>query len=237
MTSHDIHTLAGAFALDSLPADEERFFAAHLAACESCRQEVAELRATAATLGSAVAAPPPPSLRSNVLTAIEATRQEPAPMTDRRWAQRRLALVSAAAALVFVAAGIGVVATRLNTSLEQMRETSAQVAVVLTAEDAQTIPVNGKAGQSARLITSDEVGKTVFVGSGLPAVPDDKTLELWLIDDEGAHPAGVFQPDERGQAMHLVDADLKGVEAVGVTIEPAGGSPQPTTDPFLLTEV
>lgn len=237
MTDHEIHTLAGAYALNALPDDEERFFEAHLGACDACRAEVAELRATAASLGSAAAAPAPPSLRSDVLAAIDVTRQDPAPTRLAAQRRRPLAVLSAAAALVILVAGFGVAIARLNAELEETRTRAAEVAAVLTADDAELITVTGSAGEQARIITSAEHGRTVFVGNDLQPVPSDKTLELWLINEDGAQPAGLFTPDEDGRAVHVVPRDLAGVDAVGVTVEPAGGSPQPTTDPFLLTDV
>ncbi len=239
MSNKEIYTLAGAYALNALPEDEERFFEVHLDACDACRAEVAGLRATAAALGRAAATPAPPSLRSDVLTAIDVTRQEPAPLRARRDASRRrpLAVLTAVAAFVLLVAGFGVTITRLSAELDETRSRSAEVAAVLTAADAETIPVTGPAGEQARIITSAERGRTVFVGNDLQPVPSDKTLELWLIDDAGAHPAGLFAPDEDGRVVHVVPRDLTGVDAVGVTVEPAGGSPQPTTDPFLLTDV
>ncbi len=54
MTS-DLHTLAGAYALDVLTDDERRRFEGHLTACDDCRMEVDGLQATAALLGAVAA--------------------------------------------------------------------------------------------------------------------------------------------------------------------------------------
>ncbi|MDI5982443.1 RskA family anti-sigma factor, partial [Amycolatopsis magusensis] len=77
MTSPDMHTLAGAYALDALDDVERERFRRHLAECPSCAQEVRELQATAARLGAAVAEDPPPGMKAEVLASIRATRQEP----------------------------------------------------------------------------------------------------------------------------------------------------------------
>jgi anti-sigma-K factor RskA len=74
--SPDIHTLTGAYAADALPEDERRFFEAHLAECDACAQEVAELQATAAILGAASYETPPPGMKSAVLAEIDQIRQE-----------------------------------------------------------------------------------------------------------------------------------------------------------------
>ena len=73
----DIHTLAGAYVLDAVDPEERAGFEAHLAECESCRDEVAALRGTAAALAASEAAPPPESLRTKVMAAAAQTPQLP----------------------------------------------------------------------------------------------------------------------------------------------------------------
>ena len=75
--SHEMHLLTGAYAADALDAGERDAFEVHLETCDACRQEVAELTATTARLGSAEAVPPPPGLRARVLDEIARTRQLP----------------------------------------------------------------------------------------------------------------------------------------------------------------
>ena len=53
MSTAELHTLTGAYALHALPEDERVAFERHLGACEACAQEVRELSATAARLGLA----------------------------------------------------------------------------------------------------------------------------------------------------------------------------------------
>lgn len=237
----DVHTLSGAYALNALPADEQRFFEAHLEACETCRQEVAELRATAAVLGAAAAEPAPATLRAGVLQAIDHTRQDgvwaaPAPAPPGYVMPRPL-VIAVAAVFMMVFVGLGATVARLDGRVDALRESQAQVAAVLTAEDAQVVTVGDATGPHGRVVTSPSHGRTVVVAGGLPVVSSDHVLELWLIDEAGATPAGLFRPDADGRAVHLLASDLAGVDAVGVTVEPRGGSPEPTTTPILLAEV
>ncbi|MGW4275741.1 RskA family anti-sigma factor, partial [Streptomyces seoulensis] len=57
MTTMDLHSMTGAYALHALPDDERAAFERHLAGCASCAQEVAEFAATAARLALASSAP------------------------------------------------------------------------------------------------------------------------------------------------------------------------------------
>jgi hypothetical protein len=76
-------------------------------------------------------------------------------------------------------------------------------------------------------------GALVFIGDHLPALPQGKTYELWLLPpDKSAAPvpAGMFKPDARGVASVMMPDIPKGLPAqgFGVTVENDGGSQKPT---------
>ena len=80
------HVLAGAYVCDALDRPELEAFEAHLAQCETCSLEVAELRATVAALAVIAIEPPPLGLRTRVLDQIMLTGQVasgPAPASHR----------------------------------------------------------------------------------------------------------------------------------------------------------
>jgi anti-sigma factor RsiW len=81
MTSPDLHTLTGAYAVHALSDREREEFERHIADCPACAQEVRELSATATRLALAAAAVPPPQMREQVLRRIAAVRQEPPAVT------------------------------------------------------------------------------------------------------------------------------------------------------------
>jgi anti-sigma-K factor RskA len=244
--SPDIHTLTGAYAADALPEDERRFFEQHLAACEACAQEVAELQATAARLGAASQEPPPPGLKDAVLAEIDQVRQEPprtsaadaaaAAARDRRRRWSSLAMPAAAAVVVAVL-GLGVVVANLSSRLSEVETHATQLTDVLAASDAQLVEAEGPEGSRARVVVSASRGEAVFLVSGMDPAPHQHTYELWLIDDAGATPAGLFDVDDRGRATRVMTGDLGSTLAIGVTVEPEGGSPQPTTDPLMVVEL
>jgi anti-sigma-K factor RskA len=77
----------------------------------------------------------------------------------------------------------------------------------------------------------------VLILTGLQPLPPEQIYELWLIPQEGNPiPAGLVQVDETGAAIATLDAadPPQGFAAVGLSIEPAGGSPQPTGPIVLL---
>jgi anti-sigma-K factor RskA len=247
----DIHTLTGAYAVDALPPEERELFEAHLQECDPCAQEVAELLATAAELGSALSAPPPASLRASVLAEIDQTRQEPPPpsattddvvdLDERRREQPRrwwTHLVAPAAAVVAIAVvGLSLMVANLTDRIDQLEAANSQFVDVLAAPDAETLSVEGPDGSVARVVVASSRGEAVFLTDGMPATADDEVYELWLIDDDGPAPAGLFEVDERGRATRVLTGDMANAAAIAVTVEPAGGSPQPTSDPLMVVEL
>ena len=236
----DIHALAGAYALDALPPEERRFFEAHLDVCSVCRHEVNELIATAAMLGVAVAEPPPADLRARVLAQIDVTRQDSVQETftfQRRRGWWRSALVPVAASLVLIIGGLTVAVDRLGDRLDRTEREQQLVAQVMAAPDSRVVPIDGPEGSRARLIVSESAGHAVFVADDLPDVGRERAYALWLIGGDGAVAAGLVQPSDGGETVRLVEGDVSSADAFGVTVEPAGGSEQPTTDILMFAEI
>jgi anti-sigma-K factor RskA len=233
--SADVHALAGAYALNALPSDEQAFFERHLAACDACRFEVAELQETAARLAAGVAAAPPAALRDRVLAAADVTRQlPPEPTTIRQrtparpqdWRHRLFLPV--AASLVLVVVALGGVIINLTSRLPQTGPEPTAVVNVLGAEDLQTVELDLGGTVPGRFLYSPSLDRGVLVAHGVADPGGRQTYEFWLMHDGHPVPAGVFRPDEGGAAIAEVTAPVRGAELVAITIEPAGGSEQPT---------
>jgi anti-sigma-K factor RskA len=236
-----MHTLAGAFALDAVNDVERAEFARHLEECESCAQEVAELRATAARLGAAMAEEPPPEFKDRVLAAMHATRQLP-PRTrpgsherSRRSARapRWAVVVAAAAAVIGLAAGGvfgGIALTQqqelqsAQSRLDQAKQRYEPVAALLSAPDAKTAHGEAPIGGGVTVIASKSLNRVMVMDTGLPAQPGGKVYEAWLITGGNApRSAGVIAASDDGG---LVVADGVGpVDQLAVSVEQAGGSP------------
>ncbi|WP_210439219.1 anti-sigma factor [Nocardioides xinjiangensis] len=233
----DLHKLTGAYALDALDDLERARFEQHLAGCDDCRAEVAELRETAALLAGSVATPAPASLRDSVLAGISQVRPLPpevpeqAPGSTHRGRRWMPFLVAAALALVL---GVGAALTRPWVSDDAPRLTVAEQ--VLQAPDAQEVSVDlGEAGR-ATVVRSRSEDRAVIVTEDMVAAPDGKDYELWLqTPDEEMVPAGLM-PDDPDQTV-VLDGSAAEAIAVGITVEPDGGSEQPTSDPIALFDL
>jgi anti-sigma-K factor RskA len=230
----DVHALAGAYALNALPSDEQAFFERHLAACDACRFEVAELQETAARLAAGVAAPAPPALRERVLAAADVTRQlPPEPATAQHGAARshdwrqRLFLPVAASLVLIVVALSGVIVNLTSRAPQTGPEPTAVVSV-LGAEDLQTVELDLGGTVPGRFLYSPSLDRGVLVAHGVADPGGRQTYEFWLMHDGHPVPAGLFRPDDGGAAIAEVTAPVRGAELVAITIEPAGGSERPT---------
>lgn len=238
----DVHKLTGAYAVDAVDELERARFEQHLAECEDCRAEVAELRETAALLSEDTAVTPPAALRESVLAGISQVRPlppevpAPAPRASSEHRSGRRAwmpfLVAAALALVV---GVGALIVQPWGGDDVPQLTAAEQ--VLQAPDAEEVFVDlGEAGR-ATVVRSKTEDKAVITTEDMVAAPDGKDYELWFIDGDTFTSAGLM-PDVADQTV-VLDGSASDAAAVGITVEPEGGSKQPTTDPlavFDLTE-
>ena len=249
MTDHEdtrsypnsVHALSGAYAVDAVDDLERARFEAHLRDCTDCRIEVESLREAAAAL-AADPIEPPARLRAEVLASIESIRPLPPLIEHRREAIPASALrrpwLSATGPLL-VAAALVLVALVTTVTLQPWASDDkgqSPTERVLAAGDRAEIDKQFADGSSATIVFSKSEGRAVIVTEDMALAPDRKVYELWFRTPSGVfEPAGLM-PDEN-DATVLLDGDASKATAVGITIEPDGGSPIPTTPPIALFEL
>ncbi|MFJ7592377.1 anti-sigma factor domain-containing protein [Streptomyces sp. NPDC097617] len=245
MNSVDLHTLTGAYVLDALEPAERDAVERHLADCMSCAQEVRELSETVTRLGLAVAAPPSPALRDEVMRRIATVRQEP-PTTVKasrgghvrpRWRAPNWALAACFAAAV----ALGGVAVSQYEQAQEAREQAVRariandaVGAVLASADARvsTAPLRG--GAVGTVVVSASRNQAVFAASGMPAPPSGKVYQLWYNDGGGRMRSAGLMDTGTPAAATLLHGPVDTASGMGITVEPAGGSPLPTSTPVAL---
>ncbi|HCT79126.1 MAG TPA: anti-sigma factor [Micromonosporaceae bacterium] len=230
----DIHSLAGPYALDALDDLERELFEEHIIACESCAAEVAELCETAARLSDETWAAPPARLRGAVLERIRNTRQAFPPLrppTRRdpalRWRHRTRTLVAAGVAAIVAAAGVYVVQElRLREQRIAAQQETNRIESVLAAPDATLRSAQVQGGGRVTVVTSASRDEAVVVLADAKDPGVNKAYQLWLIEGSTPKSAGVLAA-EQINATRLITG-VKGMNVLGLTIEPAGGSKAPT---------
>jgi anti-sigma-K factor RskA len=251
--THDLHVLTGVYALDALDGRELDRYERHLRRCQSCLSEMRGLREVATSLAVAASAEPPAELRERVLLLASQTRQLPPELTRharRRWSLRgwlsripwliwmpRLATVTAVVAVI-AAVVLGITLSDTEQQLNTQRTQSAAIAAVLAAPDARTVTGPVKTGGTTTVVLSAIRHELVVSSSGLAALPADKVYELWLISPAAvAHRAGLLPAAASGRTAPVLASGLVAGDELGMTVEPAGGTSQPTTAVILALKL
>ncbi|KUM71348.1 anti-sigma factor [Streptomyces sp. ISL-22] len=250
----DLHSLAAPYALDALEPAERLRFEKHLKTCAGCAAEVRTLSEDAVRLAWSTAAPPPAALRDRVLAAVRTMPQEPGrepararatqlpphvwgtqppPARTRAAGPRPLlvpfATATAAAALV-VASLFAVQADRTQDQLDAQRARASEIANVLAAPDARATAGEDAQGRTIGVVASASQGRAIVTLSGYGDLPSGRVHQLWLM-----------RPDAQPRSLGLFDGDTplatsgldKSATSLAVTVEPDGGSPQPTSQPIV----
>jgi anti-sigma-K factor RskA len=250
--------LLPAYSLGALDAEERRELEAHLSGCADCRRALAAWE----RLGADLAQTPPPvppaaTTRARLLRAVRTTagaRLAPRPASRLPW------LVAAAALALAVWAGAAQVATRREA--RRLEAAGAAAAERLAAAEQELFAARTELARlrvAARIVGSPAARAIVLAGLGpapgasarayvdpgerralfhaweLPPPPAGKTYQLWFIADGRPVSAGTFEIDPEGHGVTLVEdvAPVDSIQAWAVTIEPAGGVPQPTGEMVL----
>lgn len=245
---HDLHTLSGAYVLDAVDSTAERDrYEHHLHRCQTCAGEVRELREVTTSLAIAAALQPPPALRPQVLAAVRRTRQLPPVVEDeprrgRLWEWwlglwsgwlPRLA-VGFAAAGAAAAVVLAVILVGVQHRLDDAQAQNHAIAAVLAAPDARVLTRPTSVGGSATVVLSRAERELIVTTEGLRPLPRGQVYEAWLINPRQTRPAGLLPAPSGGRTQPLLAGGLAPGDTLGLTVEPAGGTAQPTTKPILL---
>lgn len=244
-THHDPapHDLLAAYLLDAVDDDERQRFEEHLLGCTECERELAELGGTVEALAASVPVAPPPRLREEVLRQVAQDRaahdgsaapagQSDAP-TDMLAAQRekrssrRMFLLAGAAAAVAAVMAL-VIGPFLGTDTMTTQ-------TIAAAADAERFEV-AVGDATATVIVSRSLNKAAIETSDMAPAPDGQAYQLWLAQADGTLTDAGLMPQTDNPAM-VLSTDLGEAVAVGITMEPSGGSPQPTSEPIALVSI
>jgi anti-sigma-K factor RskA len=234
---HQTHVLdlLPAYMIGSLEMDERSRVEEHLLSCWICRDESRAFQVVVDELSLAVpAAAPASDLRDRLLQRVHATRPQSQervsqPVIARPFWERLLPVWGLASLLLIVglAASSFILWQRVE-NLEFATAPGGMRAVPLSATDAAP-----RATGFVLVSTDGEDGALVV--DGLPPLEESQQYQLWLIRDGQRTSGAVFSTDEKhyGGTRIRAPRSLLEYSAVGITIEPAGGSPQPTGEQVL----
>ncbi len=242
------------YALNELQSEDLQQFEQHLETCATCRRELQAMRSDLGLLGlSAVGPKPPARSKERLMRAIAAEPRgvhsaatTPVPGRRNFW----LTWIPAAIALAVIAFAITLrqsnqslhdqlveLRNRYNDQRVQLGRAQENMRLLLAPDAVHVSLIPPKAGKqpNATAIVSPSQNRMTLMASNLPAVPAGKAYELWVIPAQGAPVnAGVFKPDEHGNAM-MLDHPLPTMQmkTFALTVEDEAGSDKPTS-PIVL---
>jgi anti-sigma-K factor RskA len=125
------------------------------------------------------------------------------------------------------------------TQQQQLVQARELIATLTSADALHFTLVAGKTAlqPQGKAIYVRSTGTLVFLASNMPALPPQKTYELWLIPTSGEPiPAGIFRPDIHGSAALIKPPLPAGVQPTtfAITVEPSAGSAAPTSTPIMV---
>jgi hypothetical protein len=226
-----------AYAIGGLDPDRVEELEGHLAGCRRCQEELRWLAPAVRALPEAVERQaPPPELKQRLMAEVRADavaeeeRARDEGRADRADARGGFGewlrglrvggltwkpLAGLALAILVIAGGIGYAVGSGGGS---------------GGAHTTEVPV-AAGGVGAKVVTEDGRGELHLTGVG--QLPKGRVLEAWVERDGIVEPVpALFAPDQAGRASTTIES-MKGVTAVMVTREPAGGSKKPTTKPLV----
>jgi anti-sigma-K factor RskA len=161
--------------------------------------------------------------------------------TERRGATKVLRFpawaVGAASAVVFVAIA-GLIAWNVALMSQVDDDDPAMFASRITSVTALQPADGAPAGASGYILYADGEAQAVIVGEGMPDLGESQTYQLWAVTSDGdASSLGLMEADDDGRSRALVPFDADESDIIAVTIEPPGGSDQPSTAPVFSARV
>ncbi len=224
-----------AYALGALEGDDLRALEVHLQICNSCRAELVQYRAISDGLLTALPPrPPSAALRKRLQSQLPSAQKQTQPRFRFAWSFGRLALGGVLALLLLMNAfsflQMRQIQKQQETLAQQVR-TSQFALSMLAYPNTQAIPIAAD-NLSGSVLLDRERNTAALVMWHLPELSETQTYQAWLIQPDGQRvSAGVFRPQaDKSYTTKPVypKQDLSKFVGIGVTVEPAGGSEQPT---------
>ena len=200
--------------------------------CEVCMQGIKEAREVATLLGgSAAPAEPSPRLRRRILASVG--------VEERRFGWTpwlAAALAMSMFAVVYFYGQSSDIAHELARARQEMGQQQTKLAqlneafAILNGVDTKVVTFGEGQQQppKGRVFVNKNMG-VLLIANNLPKAPAGKMYEMWVIPKGGKPiPAGLFNSDEKGSAMHMMHNVDPNTDTVAVTMEPEAGSAQPT---------
>ena len=260
MDQRQIEELLPFYALDALTDEERELVESYIAAHPEARAQLDEMTQAASSLPQGVSpVEPPRRIKDALMSRVRAGERGRLSATDQP-PRRVFRLENIFQAFSLGAAIVAIVwAVFLNFQISRLQGQVSLLGDALAAQSNSLQEINSKlsqptespvitislAGTDARprahgqLIADPASTSAVLVVGGLGQLEAGKTYQVWLIDGGGPHSAGLLAVDVHGQGFLILTSELAISEfnSLGISIEPDGGSAQPTGEIVVLSDL
>ncbi len=243
MRDDHVDDLIDLYALGALEPDEQGAVDEHLDTCGRCRTQLARAKELVLMLAwTPDQHDPPPMLRGRLMRRVQQLQRLDGDQPQRWWqrflpdmrqrsAQVAFGLSMALAALLLITSLRTSTLQREITVLRSQLRDQQVIVDALRSPDTRLVSLTQESGASqARLLLDPNGQRGYLVTSELEQLPGNQTYQLWLLDGQTPVSAGMFEIDEQGVGRAVVEANqpLREYQGIGISIEPVGGSSQPT---------
>lgn len=232
MSCESVQDLIPTYVLGALDELELRATREHIAGCERCTDELASYAPATYALTIAVRdAAVPRGFNARLLRLASQRRGAPGLERLRWWHPPRLPLALGVASLI-LALTLGGRIRQLDSQLAREREIDQRVAALMAQPGILDVTLRpAKSYTTGRIYITPGRDVAVLMIGNLPALPENKVYQIWLNGPGRHNGGGTFVPSHDGSARLYLQPPrgFVGYQTVGVTIEPEGGSPVPTS--------
>lgn len=262
-----IEELLPFYALDALTDEERELVEAYLAEHPEARAQVSDLSAGVSALPYGISpVEPPPQVKESLMRRVNADAKARVRSQERASRQSSLSLLRLMKGeniLRTFTLGIATLAIVwviiLNTKISQLQSEISGLHDTLAAQSNSleqiianlpksppsnviTVSIKGTDVQPhahGQLIADPKEQSAVLIVAGLPKLEANQTYQVWLIAGDKPVSAGLLTVDENGQGVVIVTSDesISSFKSLAISVEPEGGSPQPTGDIVVSSDI
>ncbi len=235
-TSPHVDDLIGAYALDAVDLRERALVEEHLEQCERCRVDLRELTEAAVLLSNGYEVAPPADVRTRLMDVIAEQELDRAPLDEPSYAPSPVSTSSGSGSrALWGLAAAGLLAVGGWGIWQGVSDDLSPIDQVIQATDARSFETEYE-GDTVTVVSSASLDRAVLITEDLPELADDEVYQAWWINsEEQILSAGVLDNGGGDAAGEVeLEGDPAEVAAFALSVEPVGGSEQPTTDPVIV---
>ena len=126
----------------------------------------------------------------------------------------------------------GISEATMQHQLNNARASGTAITRVVTAPDAQTEHMPASGGGTVTVVVSAKYRAAVVTSRDMPALTASRVYQVWVMKGSAARSVGLL-----GRGGSVLAGSVAPGDKIGITVEPAGGTSQPTTAPVVVMPV